>query len=74
MVLNKIVLSKKETEELFKKWSSREYFEEKRMAIEATNKMIEKQDKMWDYCIKNKCTIDDLINAHKKTKSPKPKK
>lgn len=62
----KQLLSKEEGDKIFAEWGSVEYLGRRYESMKGAFNMFEKEMEMWDYCYKNNCSVDDLINSHKK--------
>lgn len=59
-------MSEKETKAFWDKMTDPEYWNNRYRTMEETRVMFKEEIKMWKYCQENKCTVDDLINAHKR--------
>lgn len=65
------VLSKEESEAILAKYMSPEYLKTRYESMSRVYEIFEKESKMWAYCFRNNCDVNDLIKAHKKLNNPK---
>lgn len=58
-------MTEEEKKAFWDKMISPEYWEKREKSFKGAMVMFEQETVMWDYCRKNNCSIQDLIDAHK---------
>ena len=65
MIPEKKLMNEDEVKAFWDTMKDPEYWRKRSESIVNVVEMFRQESAMWDYCSKNNCTVQDLIDAHK---------